>query len=95
MYLAPATATYHFLIIVLPVALLLNETIEYSLRWTIIIGIIFTAIGYIPYSFFRSFDAQGLFTLLAYPRLWLETILFITSWLFIQAMTNQKSLSTQ
>jgi hypothetical protein len=90
MYLAPATATYHFLIIVLPVALLLREANEFSLRWTILIGIIYTAIGYIPYSFFRSFDAQGWFTLLTYPRLWLETLLFAASLFFIQDLTKQK-----
>ncbi|MBS4027664.1 MAG: DUF2029 domain-containing protein [Ignavibacteriales bacterium] len=95
MYLAPATATYHFLIIVLPVALLLKEASEFSLRWTILLGIIFTAIGYIPYSFFRSFDAQGWLTLLAYPRLWLQTLLFIASVLFIQALTKAKVQQTQ
>ncbi|MBM4166217.1 MAG: DUF2029 domain-containing protein [Ignavibacteria bacterium] len=95
MYLAPATATYHFLIIVLPIALLLKEASEFSLSWTIFIGIIFISIGYIPYNFFREYDGQSWFTLFAYPRLWLETLLFIVSGLFIKELTKNTSLQLQ
>lgn len=75
--IAPATATYHFLLLWLPVGILLQF---FRLRgkkgffWST--GLLYSAIGFIPYSFFRGFDTGGLVTPLAYPRLFLLLLLF-------------------
>jgi hypothetical protein len=74
---APTTATYHFLLLWLPVGILLqrfSRTGQAKLALATLAC--YAAIGFLPYSFFRQFDNAGLLTLLAYPRLFLMTVLF-------------------
>ena len=78
--LAPATATYHFLLLWFPVAELMTSfhaSGKHSLaRVTLCL---YAATGFIPYSFFAQFDGAGVLTLLAYPRLLLTSMLFVLS----------------
>lgn len=68
---APATATYHFLLLWLPVALLFRHFLDAG-KQGLAAGTLacFGLIGFLPYSLFRQFDGQGMLTVLAYPRLW-------------------------
>lgn len=78
---APATATYHFLLLCLPVGILLagfHRDGNTRLFW-LTLGA-YCAIGFLPYKFFAVFDGHAAFTLLAYPRLWLLILLFIVSY---------------
>jgi hypothetical protein len=76
--LAPATATYHMLILWLPVGLLLSVVAAHketaSGFWWILA--LYSLIGFIPYSLFAPFDLRGPLAFLAYPRLWLLVALF-------------------
>jgi hypothetical protein len=82
--LSPATATYHFLLLVLPIAFLLKYSQSYQYRWYYFLFITtFAIIGYIPYSIFKVYDGMGILTLLAYPRLGMMCVLFIVATLFI------------
>lgn len=74
--LLPASATYHYLLLMFPVALLLFARSPWSVEQKIILCC-YVAIGAMPYVLFRGFDAQGILTLLAYPRLWCMTLLFV------------------
>jgi hypothetical protein len=76
--LAPATATYHFVLLWLPVGLLIN----YFFRWRanalayFVLGT-YTLIGFFPYRFTRPFEGRGWLTVLAYPRLLLLLAMFV------------------
>lgn len=73
--LLPASATYHFLLLSLPVALLLRGNDWTIPQWGL--AILYCFIGFIPYHFFERFESAGLLTLLAYPRLILMSFLYI------------------
>lgn len=75
----PASATYHFLLLILPVAILLSLNEQ---RWTTeqkALLFIFALIGFIPYSHFKHFESKGVLAILAYPRLILMLALFGTA----------------
>ncbi|TLY28051.1 MAG: DUF2029 domain-containing protein [Ignavibacteria bacterium] len=77
--LLPASATYHFLLLVLPVGLLLSaDRAPWGLKQKMILGL-FILIGFIPYRIFRVFDGRALLTFLAYPRLALMLAIFLSS----------------
>ncbi len=72
--LLPASATYHFLLLALPVALLLHGT-----KWTIsqkVIAALYVSIGFIPYRWFEHFESLGILAVFSYPRLILMCCLF-------------------
>ena len=73
---SPATATYHALLLILPVAFLIRENISSWKVEQFVIALTFGMMGFIPYSFFHRFDMRGLLSVAAYPRLFLLTILF-------------------
>jgi hypothetical protein len=81
MILLPASATYHMLILWLPVGLLLSGRASgrrsAAMFWSVLA--IWSVIGFLPYSFFSRFDAHGWLSILAYPRLWLLVTLFVLS----------------
>ena len=67
--LLPASATYHFVLLVLPVALLLSLRPQMpGPLYYAIFGLYFI-LGFIPYRYFIPFDGSGIYTLFAYPRL--------------------------
>jgi hypothetical protein len=75
--LLPASATYHFLLLALPVALLLDGK-----EWTIpqkSLGVVYGFIGFIPYHYFEQFQSRGILTVFSYPRLILMTGLFMVA----------------
>lgn len=77
----PATASYHFVLLIIPLMLFLRSNFFRQAEKTGIL-IIFSAIGFIPYRFFYSLaDTVGL--LLAYPRLGLVSFLYTGALLVI------------
>lgn len=75
--LLPASATYHFLLLVPSVAILLGGKV-----WNLpqkILAVLYSCIGFIPFRFFDQFASSGIFTVMAYPRLMLMTGLFTAS----------------
>lgn len=73
--LLPASATYHFILLISSLVLILQES-YLDKKIKIMILITYGLIGLIPYGMaFRLGETWGL--LFAYPRLWLVTILFI------------------
>jgi len=77
---APATASYHFLLLWLPVGLLLNIAVR---RGAILhAGLLlacYALISFFPYGHLSGFAGQGGLTVLAYARLWLVAGLFFTA----------------
>lgn len=75
--LAPATATYHFVLLWLPVGLLVDYFYRHSapIRAYFILGI-YALIGFFPYRFTIPFEGRGRLTVLAYPRLFLLLAMF-------------------
>jgi hypothetical protein len=76
--LAPATATYHFALLWLPVGLLINFAFQKSARGCayLMLGA-YALIGVFPYQFTAPFEGRGGLSVLAYPRLWLLLAIFI------------------
>ncbi len=79
--LAPATASYHFLILWLACGFLLAETAARpelrGVYWVILVS--YAAVGFSPYNLLSRFDGRGLLTLLAYPRLLMTVLLFLAA----------------
>jgi len=77
--LAPATATYHFILLWLPTALLLDWLLRAGARMhaAVLLGL-YSLIGFCPYGHTLPFEGRGGLTLLAFPRLFLLLAMFIT-----------------
>ena len=89
--LLPASATYHFLLLILPIALTVTlKPKDWNFRHGITVAL-YVAIGFLPYRLFRGFDGNGLLTLLAYPRLWLMLALFISVIMMARGVATQPS----
>ena len=80
MLIAPATATYHFTLLWLPVALLINHFNAQGARPAayFLLGA-YALIGFFPYQFTYPFVGRGGLTVLAYPRLFLVAVMFTGS----------------
>jgi hypothetical protein len=76
--LAPATATYHFVLLWLPMSLLLGWLLRARAhaRAALLIGL-YSLIGFCPYGHAYRFEGRGGLTVLAYPRLFLMLAIFI------------------
>ena len=75
--LAPATATYHGVLLWLPAGILasrLSEAGNFAPKY--ILGVLYTVLGFIPYSYFMRFYDRGFLILFAYPRLLVFTAAF-------------------
>jgi hypothetical protein len=81
---APATATYHFVLLWLPVGLLVHYFFCERDRASgyFILGV-YSLIGFLTYGHTQRFEGRGGLTVLAYPRLFLLLTLFIASVYFI------------
>lgn len=77
--LAPATATYHFILLWLPTALMLSWLLRAGARIhaAVLLGL-YSLIGFFPYGHALRFAGRGGLTVLAYPRLFLLLAMFIT-----------------
>ncbi len=77
--IAPATATYHFVLLWLPVALLIRHFLQDHApvyAW-LTLGL-YSMIGFLPYGHTARFTGQGALSIVAYPRLFLLLALFFT-----------------
>ncbi len=74
MLLLPASTTYHFLLLTVPIAILLRSSVLTSSQ--IVLVSCYALIGFIPYRYTSWFDGKSILTLFAYPRLILMTGLF-------------------
>jgi hypothetical protein len=75
--LAPATATYHLVLLWLPVALLVDTFMRArSPRYAYLLLGCYALIGFFPYARTDPFEGRGALTVLAYPRLWLLLAMF-------------------
>jgi hypothetical protein len=82
--LAPATATYHFVLLWLPIGLLVNCLLRQGADGLayLVVGI-YALIGFFPYRFSSHFEGQGALTILAYPRLFLLLAMFVACVIFV------------
>jgi len=89
MVLLPASATYHTLFLIFPVAIFLSQFKKSSFM-TISC---YAAIGFIPLNYFYQFDKGGIQIIFAYPRLWLLSMMFVVMSYFIyhEIIDNLKS----
>jgi hypothetical protein len=74
---APATATYHFVLLWLPVGLLLAH-LGRQQQWAgagLLAGC-YALIGFFPNGHTQVFDGRGALTVLSFPRLWLLLAMF-------------------
>jgi hypothetical protein len=84
MLLAPATATYHFALLWLPVGLLIGYFLdERAPRFAYFTLIAYALIGFFPYRFTVPFEGRGGLTVLAYPRLLILLAMFAACVQFI------------
>jgi len=73
---APGTATYHFVLLWLPLALVVQQPADHTWLRPLLI-LMYAAIGWIPYSWFRTLgEGGGIWVVFDYPRLFLLTLLF-------------------
>ncbi len=77
--LLPASATYHFVLLILPIAVLFARRDVFPGRTFFPIAMLYVALGYIPYHLFAKFDGEGILSIIAYPRLIVMTLLFALS----------------
>jgi hypothetical protein len=82
--IAPATATYHFVLLWLPVGLLISHFLRERapLPAWLILGL-YSLIGFLPYGHSARFEGRGGLTVLAYPRLLLLLAMFCAGVYFI------------
>lgn len=79
----PASATYHFILLLLPLVLLVRDNTVTATTKAILIGC-YCSIGFIPYALaFKLSETAGL--AFAYPRLWLVCLIFaVTTWALVR-----------
>jgi hypothetical protein len=82
--IAPATASYHFVLLWLPVGLLLGCLLRERahLHAALLLGL-YSLIGFFPYGHVAGFEGRGALTLLAYPRLLLLLAMFLLACQFL------------
>jgi hypothetical protein len=82
--LAPATATYHFVLLWLPAGLLIEYFLcnRAPLFASLMLGL-YCLMGFIPYGHTFQFQGRGGLTVLAYPRLFLLLAMFCSCVYFI------------
>jgi hypothetical protein len=81
--IAPATATYHFVLLWLPVGLLISYFRERAPLCAWLTLGLYSLIGFFPYGHFARLEGRGVLTVLAYPRLLLLLAMFSVSVYFI------------
>jgi alpha-1,2-mannosyltransferase len=90
---SPATATYHMLILVLPVGILLLHSSEEK-GWNIFFALTYASIGFLPYSLFKVCEGMGILSVIAYPRLWILATLFVGTLLYAEHAFHSSSSHT-
>lgn len=87
----PVSATYHFVLLLFPLILLLKFGDLTPLKKIVFVGI-FSAIGFLPIGKFVNLHWTGSMATLAYPRLFLMLLFFVLLMLHITKIKNHKSL---
>lgn len=82
---APATATYHFVLLALPAGLVLTELLDQeNIGLASLFVLCYATIGFLPIGrIVRSFDHPDLRVFLAYPRLWLLLFVYVLTLLTV------------
>jgi hypothetical protein len=75
--LAPATATYHFVLLWLPIGLLINQFYREGkpVMASMMLGM-YALIGFLPYGHTFQFEGRGGLTVLSFPRLFVLLAMF-------------------
>lgn len=82
--LAPATASYHFVLLWLPLGLLVAHLVrERACGLAVCIVCLYAAIGFFPLRLTAAFDGRGGLSVLAYPRLLSLTVILVACLCFI------------
>jgi hypothetical protein len=96
--LAPATATYHFVLLWLPVGLLVNEFYRQGkpVGASLMLGM-YALIGFMPYGHALRFEGRGGLSVLSFPRLFVLLAMF---WLCVgfawrQSRSNPRHLRSR
>ncbi len=93
--IAPATATYHFVLLWLPVGLLIDYFFrERSPQSAYFLIGTYALIGFFPYRFTQPFEGRGGLTVIAYPRLFLLLAMFVACVYSIWNMPEPASKTT-
>lgn len=78
--LAPATATYHFTLLWLPVGLLIQHFARTRAPvCAVFLLCAYALIGFLPYGHTALFEGRGILSIIAFPRLWLLCAMFAAS----------------
>ena len=78
--LAPATATYHFALLWLPVGLLMQHFARAGApARAVFLLCAYALIGFLPYGHTAVFEGRGVLSVLAFPRLWVLCAIFAVS----------------
>jgi hypothetical protein len=82
--IAPATATYTFVLLWLPVALLVAYFLSRGERTAAYVTLVtYVLIGFIPYGHTYPFEGRGGLTVLAFPRLFVMLAMFVAAACFV------------
>jgi len=94
--LAPATATYHFLVLTIPLAMLYSDLSMGSQMTTLTLMLfLYVGVGIVPAGAMERLGLSGLWKVLEYPRLYLLSGFFVVSLLAMNTSLQQMSVSTQ
>jgi hypothetical protein len=92
---APATATYHFVLLWLPLGLLIDYLFrERSPQSAYFLMGAYALIGFFPYRFTQPFEGRGGLTVIAYPRLFLLLAMLIACLYIIWNIPQPASRTT-
>ncbi len=83
MVLLPVSATYHFLILIFPILILIQLLYDKMPIWkNVLILLLYSSIGFIPYSVFNSIG-DNLGIVFCFPRLFIISLLYLISCYFV------------
>jgi hypothetical protein len=94
MWVLPLAATYHFILLALPVALVLASSVKWG-RAHYLVLMSYLAVGFMPYALFREFEGAGWLNMLAFPRLWVLTTLMVAGIIVVREHTARYSSFTR
>lgn len=91
--IAPATASYHFVLLWLPAGLLIEYCLAHRAPWhaCLLVGT-YALIGFFPYAIAARFEGRGALTVLAYPRLFLLFCMFAGCLHFIWGLPASRAV---
>jgi hypothetical protein len=76
---APASATYHLVLLILPATLLAGLALERTGRMPVVLVIVYGLINLWPFDRLYGLDGQGGWTIIAYSKLFLLSLYFLMS----------------